>query len=101
MKVGSLVVIKAHQMNQWFITHAQWLPVMDENTVYTVRKIGACVGTNQPIIMLEEGIIGYTVAMPFNIGKDLELGIRHTMVKEVQPPMEISIESFLEETIEK
>ena len=101
MKVGSLVVIKAHQMNPWFVSRAQWLPVMDENTVYTIRKIGACIGNHQPIIMLEEGIIGYTIPTPGSIGLDLELGIDHSMVKEVQPPMEITIESLLKETIEK
>lgn len=101
MKVGSLVVIKPHMLNPGWVIWAQWLPVMDESTVYTVRKIGSCTGTGTPIIMFEEGVIGFLPDHPVLTGKDRELGISYRAVKEVQPPMDISIESLLEETIEK
>lgn len=90
MKEGSLVVVKklppiSPVVKAW----VEWLPVDDENTIYTIRELLEENGI--PLARLEEGVIGIN---PIN---SLELAIELYILKEVQPPEEVSISTLMEE----
>lgn len=87
MKVGSLVVcIKTPIVPDEFKHFVKWLPVGDNETIYTIREIG------EAAAFLEEGVIGID---PDDGG---ECGIKLHLLREIQPPM--SLEGLMEEVEE-
>ena len=82
MQIGSLVVLKKCDIHPTTLPYIQWLPVMDEETVYTVRNL------NEKAIIFEEGIIGIN---PFT---DCEIGFPIEYAREVQPPQDV--QTFVE-----
>jgi hypothetical protein len=95
MKPGSLVVVKplGLTLGQYTVNGhlcvIKWLPVQDEETIYMVRTIveGHC---DKYCVGLEEGEIGHTI-------EGYELYINVDMVREVQPPMEISVSDIIKD----
>jgi hypothetical protein len=93
MKVGSLVVVKPlPPLKGEEVQYIKWIPVDDEETIYTVRGIRGDGDTS--FIGLEEGVVGYA---PYGI----ELFISIVFFKEVQPPEEVAISELLEECFER
>ena len=96
IKIGSLVVVLPILPGEKLRTDVKfdWLPILDGETIYTVRKIDTCY-SSVAAVMFEEGVIGFN---PHGPG-DGELGVPINQVKEIQPPMEIKIEEFLTKTV--
>lgn len=88
MKVGSLVVVEGIPDRARSILGVSWLPVSDGETIYTIRGI-----YEDRAAYLEEGIVGY------NLLDGTEISIDFMYLREVQPPMTVTIESLLEEEI--
>lgn len=95
MKIGSLVVIKTlPPVNESVRPHIKWMPVQDENTIYTVRSIDKDhAGTE--LALLEEGVLAIE---PLT---GIEYGIRTEYLREVQPPEAVSISLLMKEVNEK
>lgn len=95
MKAGSLVVVKKLNVPADWMQLVKWLPVDDEETVYTVREIteGVVDMGAETNAVLEEGTIGIS---PYD-GR--EMGIKLPWLKEVQPPM--SLDELMEEVNSK
>lgn len=92
LQPGSLVVIKKNTVKQQYNSIVVWLPIMDEETPYTIRHIQPDPGdTTQILVFLEEGVIGYVPNTKRELGMPIE------MVIEIQPPMDIS--ELIEESI--
>lgn len=82
MKEGSLVVVKKFRTRPEYNNNIVWLPIGDEQTIYTIRKIFKD-EENTTLASLEEGVIGY-------IDDDKELGIPLRLLIEVQPPVDLT-----------
>ncbi len=99
MKNGSLVVVKplGLEIGPYSIhgrmCYVKWLPVQDENAEYVIKEIVDGLG-DKPCASLEEGIVGHTV-------DGLELYISIDMLREVQPPMEISVSDIIKDLVPK
>jgi len=84
MQPGSLVVIKPirNDIPESAKPYVKWLPIDNEEEIYTVRGLSEGHGTQW--VALEEGVIGH-----FPNGEELEINILY--VKEVQPPMDLTV----------
>jgi hypothetical protein len=87
MKVGSIVVV-IRPVDTAGNPDVRWLPVGDNKTLYVVRELVDFHGT--PEVLLEEGVIGFNP-------NGSEISLKLHIVKEVQPPEEVSIENLMEE----
>lgn len=96
MNIGSLVVTlpSVSIVQDWAKPLVKWLPAGDEETIYTIREILRDPYDNGECVRLEEGVIGYGPT-----GSELALDIND--VREVQPPMDLSllIEEVIHETV--
>jgi hypothetical protein len=96
MKPGSLVIVKPLGLElgpsslNGVLVIIKWLPIQDENTIYMVREIVEGAYGDQPCAALEEGIIGHSMT-------GMELYININMLREVQPPMEISVSDIIKD----
>ena len=91
MKPGSLVVV-IRPVNTGGDPGVKWVPVGDNETPYVVREIRECpTGLG---VMFEEGVIGLNP-------DGSEWGLDIKLVREIQPPEEVSISALMEEVNEK
>jgi len=82
MKVGSIVVaLTMPPLPDKSKPYVKWLPVQDEETPYMVREIFE---DDEPLIRLEEGIVGY------NPETGVEYGLPMKYFREILPPEDIS-----------
>lgn len=94
IKAGSLVVVKKSLTesvkNFSYLETILWLPVCDEQTLYTVRAIEQ--RKKGLGVLLEEGVIGFGLYS----GIEIAINLRHVI--EVQPPMQLTeVEECLKE----
>lgn len=95
MKVGSLVVIKRMFFKPLIGVgdngksfQIDWIPVDDEETIYTIRGLNS----SGVAVCFEEGTIG-------TWSDGTEVFLDKVFVREVQPPMKISVEELIEECV--
>lgn len=88
MKPDSLVVVLPFPKDPNIMQYVKWLPVEDEETIYTVRSIEEENGYER--ILFNEGVIGH-------LPNEQEIGLYIKFVREVQPPMDLT--EVLENTI--
>ena len=90
-----LIVGSAQRTAQGFPTIIKWLPVQDEKTEYTIRRVFENDGDSW--VLFEEGVIGTVIVG----GVVEEIGLRIKFVREVQPPQEVQlfVNNILEEHV--
>lgn len=91
---NSLVVCKECEPNPDFLKQIKWMPVCDENTIYTIREV---------VKSWDPDIQGFTICVLFEEGvigieqNGMEFAFPIAFCIEVQPPMDIK--ALLEETL--
>mgnify|MGYP003463092310 CR=1 FL=1 len=89
MKPGSLVVV-TEPVDATGFPGVEWLPVGDNETPYVIREI-----VEYPLgtaVLFEEGVIGRDPKG--------EIALSIEIVREIQPPEEVSISALMEEVNE-